>query len=124
MSAIQRSCWLPKNEEGLRRHRGCLLFMQNEEHSSGSRRHLIKVEEITNYQRGLVDNVSGKDADHGEQVEAGFTANRVLGSGKTRLISYKNGIQQHLRAGDMVKRDGAVTREAREWIIFVLRLGL
>ena len=47
----------------------------NKEHSgSGSRRHLIKVEEIANYQRGLVDNVSGKDIDHGAQVEAAFTA--------------------------------------------------
>ena len=31
------------------------------EHSSGSRGHLVDVEEITNYQRGLVDNASGKD---------------------------------------------------------------
>ena len=71
--------------------------MQNEEHSgSGSKRHLIKVEEIVNYQRGLVDNVSGKDTDHRGQEEAGFTVNVwVLGSGKT-----KNG--------------WAVTREARE----------
>ena len=30
---------------------------------------------ITNYRRGLVDNVSGKDIDHGAQVEAEFTAN-------------------------------------------------
>ena len=30
---------------------------------------------IVNYQRGLVDSVSGKDTNHGEQVEAGFTAN-------------------------------------------------
>ena len=30
---------------------------------------------IANYQRGLVDNVAGKDTDHGAQVEAGFTAN-------------------------------------------------
>ena len=50
--------------------------IQNEEHSgSGSRRHLIKVEEIENYPRGLVDSVSGKDIDHGAQVEAGFIVN-------------------------------------------------
>ena len=55
--------------------RPAYISMQNEEHSgSGSRRHLIKVEEIANYQRGLVDNVSGKDIDHGAQVEAVFTA--------------------------------------------------
>ena len=56
--------------------RPAYIPMQNEEYSeSSSRRHLIKVEEIANYQRGLVDNVSGKDIDHGAQVEAAFTAN-------------------------------------------------
>ena len=30
---------------------------------------------MANYQRGLVDNVSGKDTDQGAEVEARFTAN-------------------------------------------------
>ena len=52
VSAIQTLCWLPKDEEGLWRHRGrpflctqrpAYIPMQNEEHSgSGSRRCLVK----------------------------------------------------------------------------------
>ena len=52
--------------------RPAYIPMQNEEHSGSG--YLIKIEEMANYQRGLVDNVSGKDIDHGAQVEAGFTA--------------------------------------------------
>ena len=75
VSAIRSYQKIRPDIEGLRRHGAVRSDVHNArtqrpadipmQHSgSSSRRHVIKVEEIANYQRGLVDNVSGKDIDH------------------------------------------------------------